>query len=85
METQTMPRAHTQPRGKDEIVVAMQKGVRGEELWTEGKSFLSVVWSYSFWLDIHRKCQRDGAEIYSTVKRQIEELLGVKMVADSCF
>ena len=49
------------------------------------KSFLSAVWSYSFWLDIHMEMSERGPEIYSTVKRQIEELLGVKMVADSGF
>lgn len=45
-------------------------------------SFLSVVWSHRFWLDIHVEMSERGAEIYSMVKRQIEDLFGIKMVAD---
>lgn len=47
--------------------------------------FLSVGWSDSFWLGIHMQMAKRGAAIYSTAKRQIEELLGAKMVAESWF
>lgn len=36
--------------------------------------FLSAVWSYSFWPGIHMQMAKRGAAIYSTAKRQIEEL-----------
>jgi len=59
-ETQTKPRAPVQPKGKDRMVAAMEKRVKGEALWAEGKRFLSAVWSYSFWLDIHVELSERG-------------------------
>lgn len=41
------------------------------------------VWSYSY--SIHMQMAKRGAAFYSTAKRQIEELLGAKMVAESWF
>lgn len=37
------------------------------------------------WLGIHMQMAKRGAAFYSTAKRQIEELLGAKMVAESWF